>query len=487
MKGHMFYAVVSFFGARRSPRLSALALSSPFAPFAPFALVASLAACGGDGGAVVADEALLGGATSIVDTTRDAFSRPAKNLSDEHRDRFFLGNAIFNRNWVTAPASSDNIDGLGPRFNAISCSGCHFKDGRGAPPAEGERPVALLFRLSIPGQDAHGGPLAEPSYGGQFAPAAIAGVPADGKMVIRYTEEEGRYESGESFSLRKPAYSVAELAYGPTHAQMMISPRVAPHMIGMGLLEAIPEADILARADASDRDGDGVRGRPNYVWDAKAGARVLGRFGWKANQPNIEQQSAGAFLGDMGITSSLFPEQNCTSAQLDCKAAPKGGAPEIDDNLLSAVVSYSRTLAVPARRDVAAPAVRRGAEFFASAGCGSCHVPQQKTGVHPLFPELSHQTIRPYTDLLVHDMGEGLADHRPDFEAGGRDWRTPPLWGIGLVATVNRHTSFLHDGRARGFAEAILWHGGEGERSKESFRRMPKADRDALITFLESL
>jgi CxxC motif-containing protein (DUF1111 family) len=214
---------------------------------------------------------------------------------------------------------------------------------------------------------------------------------------------------------------------------------------------------------------------------------VLGRFGWKANQPSIEQQSAGAFLGDIGLTSPLFPEQNCTAVQEACRAAPTGGDPEVDQEKIDAVTFYARYLAVPARRDADDSTVRHGEALFAAIGCASCHFTTLVTGDLDDAPALSAQRIHPYTDLLLHDMGTDLADDRPDYEADGREWRTPPLWGLGLIATVNRHTLLLHDGRARGVAEAILWHGGEGETARETFRNLPREDRAALVRFLESL
>ncbi len=241
------------------------------------------------------------------------------------------------------------------------------------------------------------------------------------------------------------------------------------------------------RAGSGSQDGDGISGRPNYVWDAAQGSSALGRFGWKANQPTLHQQVAGAFLGDIGITPSLFPEENCMDPQGDCQAAQNGGQPEIGDPILEDVVFYSHTLAVPARRDWDNAVVLTGKKLFTEARCTQCHTPKFQTGNLPGFPELSNQTIRPYTDLLLHDMGPGLADGRPDFQADGNEWRTPPLWGIGLVPTVNEHSNYLHDGRARNLMEAILWHGGEAEASRELVRKMPQQERDALIKFLESL
>ena len=433
-------------------------------------------------------EELSGGDTTVFDIGVNAFSLAARNLKGERRDKFFVGNSMFNRGWVTAPSSTEASDGLGPTFNATSCSGCHFKDGRGRPPiAADEAFLGLLLRLSIPGQDAHGGPLDEPSYGGQFNHRAILGVPGEGRAVVSYDEVPGTFGDGTAYSLRRPRYELLDLAYGPIDPAVMISPRVAPAMIGLGLLATIPDDAIAAIADPDDDDGDGISGRINQVWDPKAGAIGPGRFGWKANQAGLEQQNAGAFLGDIGITSPLFPTQNCPPAQTACAGAQTGGSPEVDQDKIDDVTYYARLLAVPGRRDFEDPTVLRGKALFQRSGCAGCHTPVHVTGANDLTPELANQTIRPFTDLLVHDMGDDLADNRPDFLADGHEWRTPPLWGIGLVGVVNEHTNFLHDGRARDLTEAILWHGGEAEASREEFRTLPADDRAALVRFLESL
>ena len=435
-----------------------------------------------------ADDPRSGGDTTVFDETRYAFAEPAANLRGDRRDGFFIGNAIFNRGWVSAPASVADFDGLGPMFNALGCSGCHAKDGRGRPPVEAdEKFLSMLLRLSIPGRGPHGEPIDEPAYGGQLQGDAILGVPPEGRERITYEERPGTYADGSAFSLRHPTYTIEELGYGPLASGTMISPRVAPSMIGLGLLEAIPEDALVARADPDDRDGDGISGRPNRVWDAEKQATVLGRFGWKANQPSLSQQNQGAFNGDMGITSGLFPAESCTPAQTACTAALTGPTPQLRPSLSDDVTYYSRLLAVPARRRTDDAKVRRGRKLFEQARCVSCHVPAARTAVVAGFPELSEQSIRPYTDMLLHDMGDDLSDKRPDFEATGNEWRTPPLWGIGLVKTVNRHELYMHDGRARGFAEAILWHGGEATAAREAFRTMPDDERAALIDFLGSL
>jgi CxxC motif-containing protein (DUF1111 family) len=431
---------------------------------------------------------LLGGDTTVFDEGLNAFSLAARNLQDDRRESFFVGNSTFNRNWVSAPASTTGLDGLGPTFNARSCSACHFKDGRGAPPQQdGDEFVGLLLRLSVPGEDAHGGPLGEPSYGGQFNHRSILGVPAEGTSSVSYEEVPGKFVDGTRYSLRRPRYEFSDLQYGPMDDAVQVSPRVAQAMVGLGLLEAIDEDTLLALADEDDADDDGISGRPNYVWDERAGRARLGRFGWKANQPTLEQQTSGAFLGDIGITSPMFSGQNCPEGQQACLDAADGGDPEIDQDKIDEVTYYAHLLAVPAQRDFQGERVLHGKQLFRMAGCDSCHVSELQTGELEDFPELSGQTIRPYTDLLLHDMGDDLADHRPDYQASGTEWRTAPLWGIGLVSVVNGHTNFLHDGRARDLSEAILWHGGEAEAAREAYRALSKDDREDLIRFLESL
>lgn len=430
----------------------------------------------------------LGGESSVVVRGPNAFSLPAKNASNKHRRSFVIGNSLFKENWVATPASVMTRQGLGPLINAQSCSSCHFKDGRGQPPSSPNEPFnSMLVRLSIPGHDENGGPKGVSQYGDQFNHRAIVGVRPEGDVKVHYTETSALYPDGMKYSLLTPEYIFENLSFGDLPKDVMISPRVAPAIIGLGLLEAIPEKDILALADAEDKNIDGISGRPNWVWDVENKRKKLGRFGWKANQPSVAQQNAGAFLGDMGITSQYFPQQNCSPKAQDCLKAPALKEVEISESNMQHMNAYVKLLAVPQRRAQKDPLVQAGHKLFLQAKCISCHVENFQTGVDPLFPENSQQVIHPFTDLLVHDMGEGLADHRPDFEASGTEWRTPPLWGIGLVKEVNGHTRFLHDGRARNLEEAILWHGGEAEASKKNFMQFKKEDREALIRFLESL
>jgi CxxC motif-containing protein (DUF1111 family) len=436
-----------------------------------------------------------GGATTVWATGRNAFSFPLANLDDAEAARFAIGNSFFRRNWVEAPASTGARDGLGPHFIARSCGGCHVQDGRGAPPTErGEAPVALLLRLSVPGTGPHGNVVPDPVYGDQLNNAAIQGVRPEGRIVITHTPQRGRFADGTPYTLRRPHYRITEPGYGPLAKDVLIGPRIAPQLPGVGLIEAIPDAEILKNAADQATAPGPVKGRVNRVWDALLQAERIGRFGWKANVATLAHQTAGAFLGDMGITSAVHPQEACTPAQQDCLAAPRGGqdgAPEIDARTFGDVVFYQATLAPAARRRIDDPAVRRGARLFAAAQCSACHRPSYVTGASPLpqfaSGKLAGQRIWPYTDLLLHDLGEGLADGRPDFLASGRQWRTPPLWGIGLIHDVNGHRRLLHDGRANGVLEAILWHGGEAEDAKRKVLAMDKVERAALVRFVESL
>lgn len=444
-----------------------------------------------------------GAATHSKAINRDVFSQSSANMSFEKELDFKVGNGFFRRQWVTAPASTKASDGLGPLFNSRACQNCHLKDGRGHPPANGEEGQSMFLRLSIPPQTGEqkkliasgkGSTIPEPTYGGQLQNFAIPGHAGEGRMVIKYKELPVRLPDGEKISLRQPAYSVADLGYGPMHPQTMTSPRVAPPMIGLGLLEAIPEEAILARADPEDKDGDGISGRPNYVRSLETENVTLGRFGWKAGSPTVKQQSADAFNGDIGLSSPLVPANagDCTPAQTACLTAPHGGDAqyggfEVPEAVLNLVAFYSRNLAVPKRRGVADPQVLHGKKLFHEAGCASCHTPSHVTGKRNDLPEQSGQLIWPYTDLLLHDMGPGLADGRPEAVASGTEWKTPPLWGVGLTNVVSGHTLLLHDGRARNVLEAILWHGGEAQAARDRVASMRRAEREALIRFVNSL
>lgn len=412
-----------------------------------------------------------------------ASSDDEMNNPQQHED-FAVGGAFFQQPWVIAPASTTARDGLGPLFKANSCLSCHIGHGRGHPPLTDAEPfLSIEVKLAVPAataaqqaEAAKLGAAPEPVYGLHLQPFGIRDLPGEGTSHFTYTPVTGQFQDGTPYTLQKPALHITGLHYGPLAADTQFSARVAPPLPGMGLLADIPEAEILANADPDDHNGDGVSGRPNTVWDIAQQKNVLGRFGWKANQPSIAQQSADAFRNDIGITTHLFPAQPCSAAQTACQSLPDGGQPELPDDLLEKVVFHVAHQPAPTQRDADDPQVQYGRKLFQQAGCAACHI--------PAFPSLPQS---PYTDLLLHDMGAELADNRPEFTASGSEWRTPPLWGIGLTEKVNGHTRFLHDGRARNLLEAILWHGGEGATAKQHVLAMNPSDRDALLRFLNAL
>ncbi|MEH6403622.1 MAG: di-heme oxidoredictase family protein [Sneathiella sp.] len=445
-----------------------------------------------------------GAATSTASPNSNAFSHSLENLSFKGQRDFKLGNGIFKKVWTSSPSSTLASDGLGPLFNARSCQRCHLKDGRGHPPKNNmDRATSMFLRLSVPPKTAEekskiaSGELAliqEPTYGGQFQDFAVSGLPSEGKMVIDYEEIEVTLDDGDVLSLRKPTYSVSDLGYGPMSKDVLFSPRVSPQMIGLGLLEAIHPADIRNSADPLDKDKDGISGKVSEIFDTATGEKQLGLFGWKASAPTVALQSSGAFAGDIGISNAAAPRHwgDCTENQKACLEMPNGvnkrlGDTEAPKTVMDLVSFYSRNLAVPERRNVNDPQVLRGKEIFYEAGCADCHRPKFVTSRDAEQEEHQFQLIWPYTDMLLHDLGEGLSDNRPVGSAEGAEWRTAPLWGTGLTQTVNGHTFFLHDGRARNRMEAIFWHGGEATAARDTVASLPKKDRDALVGFLKSL
>ena len=434
----------------------------------------------------VLNDARSGGEATVAITSLESFARPLPNLPIAELRDFTFGNKLFNTNWVIAPASVKSLDGLGPTFNRVSCSGCHIKDGRGRPPLSVDEPMnGMLVRLSVPGENETGGPKPHPHYGDQLQDKANPGIPAEGRVVIYYDEITGQFADGELYSLRRPRYEFVEMAFCAVD-DILFSPRVANTVAGLGLLAMVPDSTIKKFAADNAQRSDAIRGRVNQVWDATRQKTVIGRFGWKANAGSLQQQVADAAFGDIGLTSRFHPHNNCPSVQAECANAWHTEEPALSDTQLETLVFYAHTLAIPARRSLDDRQVQRGAALFQKLACSVCHRPSMTTGDSEI-PALAHQQIQPFTDFLLHDMGEELADGRPDFLASGREWRTAPLWGIGLVKTVNRHTFFLHDGRARNLEEAVLWHGGTATESRDGYKALPKKDREALLRFLESL
>jgi CxxC motif-containing protein (DUF1111 family) len=426
---------------------------------------------------VDAAERLSGGETTVFIASSQAFSTPAPNLSAKSLDEHLVGDLNFEQNFVKAPSLVNS--GLGPLFNNVSCINCHVSDGRGRPPLGSEDLETMLIRISVAGTDQHGGPNPVPGFGGQLQIKSIFGYKPEGNIIITYSEIAGTYPDGTHYSLRKPNYNLT----GQIPTSINISPRVAPSVFGLGLLEAIDEIDILTLADENDLDEDNISGKPNYVWDVQTQSTALGKFGWKANTPNLLQQSAAAYVNDMGITNPMFQMESCHN-NAECDTLDDD--PEITDKILKSVEFYVQTLAVPARRDFDDIDVLTGKELFNQVECATCHVAEFKTGNHKIA-ELSQQRIFPYSDLLLHDMGDDLSDNRSDFHATGNEWRTTPLWGLGLINIVNGHTNLLHDGRARNIEEAILWHGGESQKSKEKYMSLSKDKREKILKFLNSL
>jgi CxxC motif-containing protein (DUF1111 family) len=444
-----------------------------------------------------AQRALSAGAFTVMRFDQSAYIEPAPVLTLKQHQAFMFGRNVFQRKWA-AVVSLNGDWGLGPTFIASQCSQCHVGDGRGNPPqSRDEQLLSLLVRLSIPGEDEHGGPRPHPNYGDQIQNRALQGqnvdlaysiepIPNEADLFLDWEEQTVALADGEQVNLRKPKLRIEHLNFGPLGPEVMMSLRIAQPVFGLGLLDAVPDQTILALAERQKIQG--LNGRPNYVWDAFGKRTVLGRYGWKANQPSLRQQIVAAALGDMGVSSNIYPDQNCPPVQTACRRELPGNTPELADVELDATELWLRGLGVPARRNFDDALVKRGEKLFEQAQCAACHVPDLTTGAQfPPLPQLANQGFHAYTDLLLHDMGEGLSDGRPDFKAGPRDWRTPPLWGSGLSSTVNGSHVMLHDGRARNATEAILWHGGEALRAREAFRNMPKADRDALLKFLESI
>ncbi|MGQ0537850.1 MAG: di-heme oxidoreductase family protein [Gemmatimonadaceae bacterium] len=427
----------------------------------------------------VPETELSAGSATVFDISGRAFEQAIPMLTGRQLALHKLGDSLFAAGFIDSRSAPNG--GLGPLFNNTSCFACHEHNGRGQPPLAPRAFRSMLFRLSIPSAAGDAAPAPVPGYGGQLQNRAVAGSIPEGTVDITYERVSGQFADGTPYELQRPIYELAA-PYAPLPPNVLVSPRVAPQLVGLGMLEAVPDAAILALADENDSDGDGISGRANVVHGITTG-RQLGRFGHKANTASLLIQTATAYNEDLGITSPLLPNENCALQLLACAAHP----PEVSADHVATVAFYTRTLAVPARRNVAEPDVRRGGTLFERGQCSACHIPTLRTSASAAEPAVANLTIHPYTDLLLHDMGPQLADGRPDFRASGSEWRTAPLWGIGLSEFVSRHARYLHDGRARSLEEAILWHGGEALGAREFYRRLSKPERQALLSFLASL
>lgn len=458
-----------------------------FAFFSFFLLSSFLLSCSSDDSSdykelpSLLDRQLAGGETTVFINTSNAYGTPAPNLSAADLALHLTGDLIFESVYVTPPNKVNG--GLGPIFNNSSCISCHPKDGRAPFPTNINARSGFFMRVSLPGIAENGGPVPVPGFGLQIQNQAVFGVEPEAQFQVIYSTIVEELADGTKVTLRKPHYSLVE-SYIPIPANILLSPRIGSPVFGLGLLEAIPEADILADIDANDANQDGIYGKANYVYDVISKQTKLGRFGWKANTASLLEQCAAAFNNDMGITNYVFPYET-GYGQSNGDDGLNAGL-EIPNSTVDAVTFYTQTLAVPASRFHENQNVRNGARIFEEIDCAKCHKPKQKTGPSSI-KALAHQTFYPYTDMLLHDMGEGLADGRPDFMANGREWKTRPLWGIGFQYLVNGHTQFLHDGRAANLTEAILWHGGEAQRAKDKFKQLSKKEREDLLAFLNSL
>lgn len=458
-----------------------------------------------------------GGDTGISITSSESYSKPSSNLTASRKGDFFIGNAFFKQPWVVAPASTDSRDGLGALFNVAACQSCHIKDGRGhAPMTSDDDADSLLIRLAMPAttdkereqlKNSLIEKVVHPVYGGQLQDRGIQGVPAEARISVQWTDKPVTFTDGHVETLRAPTFHLTNPGYGDFDETLMVSPRVALPMIGLGLLEQIPDDDIKKQADSMDQDGDGIYGKFNLAMDPQTGKVALGRFGWKAGQTKLLTQNQSAFNEDMGLTSNIRPHESCMPAQTACLNAPTGadeqdnGKPpvEVNDEVARFVEFYTRNLAVPHRRNADDALVLAGKKRFYDMGCQSCHTPRYQLPKTPDDHLEQHgQVIYPYTDLLLHDMGDDLADRtiagklpskdlQVEFLANSYEWRTPALWGIGLAQTVDPQATFLHDGRARTLMEAVLWHGGEAEKQKQNVLQLDKQGRAELTAFLQSL
>lgn len=442
--------------------------------FLSLVLLGLVVGCGSSGSdsSSSSDDSLAGGGTTTDDRTSLAFENPATNLSEEETVRHIKGDGDFASIFVSGQAAFNG--GLGPLFNANSCDSCHTKNGRGQPLFnQGSGGSQAVIKISEDGvsPELPDGPNSSTHFGGQLQDQATFGNTPEAKVILNWKENNFSYPDGRIVALRSPEFRLQDAIASTTGLKFSL--RTAPPVFGAGLLEALSDDYLRSLEDPNDANGDGVSGRTNQIYDILSGVSKVGKFGRKANNPSLVQQSAGAYFNDMGLTNHLFP-------------GPDNSA-DVSLEVLQSVVFYVQTIAVPKSVTSQSIVAEEGRELFATLGCVSCHIPSHDTGIHDL-EALSNQKIYPYTDLLLHDMGDGLADNRSDFLADGREWKTPALWGIGISSTILASTAtYLHDGRARTLEEAVLWHGGEADGAKLRFINLSFEDREKVIKFLESL
>lgn len=429
----------------------------------------------------ISERTYAGGATTVFSVNSKAYSAPAENLTEADNLRHDEGDAMFEVTFVSDP--SQPYHGLGPIYNSNSCISCHPGDGRAAFPTDLVRSRGFFMRVSLPGADSNGSPIPVPGFGTQVQNHAITGFKPEGTFGVSYTDSIVNFKDGTKVTLKVPHYTLTGVS-ATVPPNILISPRTSMPIYGLGLLEFIPEADLKALEDVEDKNKDGISGKINYVWDGVHKRTMVGRFGWKANTATLLDEAAGSFSGDLGVTNHYYPIEIGKGQAFSDDGNTDGD--QMTKDQVDATEFYLRTLAVPAARNMNKKSVRNGARIFEGIGCAKCHVAKQRTLAAPINA-LANQTFYPYTDMLLHNMGPALADRRPDFLADGYEWRTRPLWGIGLQEIASGHTNFLHDGRAKNITEAILWHGGESERSKAIFLKLKKKEREDLLEFLNSI
>lgn len=428
-------------------------------------------------------------ACAHIQTTKpsqNGLSTIVDNLNDEEQDLAILGKSFFRIPWVEAPSATTARDGLGPLFNANTCTSCHPNNAyTNVFTQNGEVNRAMVVRLSIPSNNSlehksfelTSGFVPDPMYGSQLSINGTKDVPYEGQLKISYSSKMIEYADGTKVKLHVPHYELTNLNYKELHKDIRVSVRKAPALVGLGIIEQINEKEILANVDPDDKNNDGIRGVANFVYSIKDKKMVLGKYTYKASAPTLKQQIASAFHNDMSLTTTYFPFENCTSAQKECLNAKKArDAIDVPDLRLDAIDFYLKNLKVP----VVEEKNERGKALFLQIGCASCHAPSMKLK--------DGTTAHVYSDFLLHDMGEELSDGRSEFNAKATMWRTTPLWGINTYKyAVGGQVEYLHDGRAKSLEEAILWHGGEALKTKETFMQLTKQQRDDLIEYLGEL
>ncbi len=422
------------------------------------------------------------------DKNKSLLLKQIDNLNDEEYDKFILGRSFFTIPWVEAPSATTARDGLGPLFNANTCISCHPANGRGTLfNKDGLESRSLIARLSMNANDSkennellkYKGFIPSSIYGSQLSINANHGIDFEGKIKIDFFEVEISFPDGEKQILLKPNYSLENLNYGELKKETIISYRLAPTLNGIGLIELISNEDILKNVDEQDINNDGISGRANYVYSNLTKKEELGKYTWKASVAFLKEQVAGAAFNDMGISTSIFPNENCTSVQKDCNDAPKAkDSIDLPDDRLDAITYYLKNIKTYTPKIT--KEYKEGLEIFEQISCSKCHITS--------FDTKKGFKVYPYSDFLLHDMGNELSDGRTEFKASANEWRTAPLWGLSLHEKINNEKPrLLHDGRARSFQEAILWHGGEASGAKENYMNLSKDKREKLLKFLEEL